>query len=95
MTIFISMPGLTVNFPYYYAVRRVERLIPEIFFTSIAAFLRERLSYPKNRGGSLTGRTPVFWDGRTDDGRTLPSGVYFYRLTTLAGRTTKKMVLSR
>ena len=47
------------------------------------------------RGSSLAGRTPVFWDGRTGEGLTLPSGVYFYRLTTPAGRITKKMVLSR
>lgn len=35
------------------------------------------------------------WDGRDGDGRALPSGTYFYRLNTQAGKEVKKMTLAR
>jgi hypothetical protein len=35
------------------------------------------------------------WDGRDDHGRSLASGVYFYRLDTADARATRKMVLLR
>ncbi len=35
------------------------------------------------------------WDGRTDDGKEVSSGVYFYRLETDDHKSTKKMVLVR
>lgn len=41
--------------------------------------------------GSYTGA----WNGRDNSGRTSPSGVYVYRLTTADGRITRKMVLTR
>lgn len=47
------------------------------------------------RGSSLPGRTPVFWNGRDDWGQTVPSGIYFYRLTVPAGQVAKKMFLCR
>lgn len=37
----------------------------------------------------------VSWDGRSDDGRTLPNGTYFIRLTTSAGAETGKVVFIR
>jgi len=35
----------------------------------------------------------VTWNGRNDDGRSLPSGVFFYRLESPSGVEMKKMVL--
>jgi hypothetical protein len=39
------------------------------------------------------GRREVTWDGRDDDGRALPSGVYFYRMVTPQQELTRKMLL--
>jgi hypothetical protein len=39
------------------------------------------------------GRWSVTWEGRTTDGRTAPSGTYFYRLATAGGTETRKMTL--
>lgn len=41
------------------------------------------------------GRHAVFWDGRDDNGREVPSGVYFCRLTAGERVQTRKMVLLR
>ena len=35
----------------------------------------------------------VTWDGRRDDGRPMPSGIFFYRIETPVGAEMKKMVL--
>jgi flagellar hook assembly protein FlgD len=48
--------------------------------------VRGRLVRTLVDGRPSSGRVVVVWDGRDDDGREAPSGVYFYRLT--AGRTT-------
>ncbi|MFH1070167.1 MAG: FG-GAP-like repeat-containing protein, partial [Candidatus Glassbacteria bacterium] len=46
--------------------------------------------------GSVTpGRHSVQWDGRSVDGRDLPSGVYFYRMAAPGRTITRKMVLLR
>ncbi|UCC81235.1 MAG: T9SS type A sorting domain-containing protein [Candidatus Zixiibacteriota bacterium] len=37
----------------------------------------------------------ITWDGRYSDGNDLPSGVYFYRLSTENGSLTRKMLLLR
>jgi hypothetical protein len=42
-----------------------------------------------------TGRYDVEWDGRDNNGRTVASGVYFYRLTVGKQTSTKKMILLR
>ena len=47
------------------------------------------------KGVSMPGRNPVFWNGRGDGGQAVPSGIYFYRLTTPSGRMTGKMLLCR
>ncbi|MBD3401630.1 DUF4397 domain-containing protein, partial [candidate division GN15 bacterium] len=44
-------------------------------------------------GTAAAGTTEVVWDGRSDTGRPVASGVYFYRLTTDTYTDTKKMML--
>ena len=45
-------------------------------------------------GRAVAGRTVVNWDGRSSSGDDLPSGIYFYRLTTAGGETvTRRMTL--
>jgi hypothetical protein len=41
----------------------------------------------------LAGNYSVTWDAKDDKGRSVPSGVYFYKLTTGSFTDTKKMVL--
>ena len=44
-------------------------------------------------GPHQAGTYTVRWDGRDDDGRTLASGVYLYRLTAEGFVQTRKMVV--
>ena len=39
------------------------------------------------------GESTVMWDGRDDSGQLVPSGHYFYRLTTPTGSVTRRMIL--
>ncbi len=47
------------------------------------------------RGRLAVGPHAVTWDGRTDDGREAPSGVYFYRLQLNGESSVRKMMLVR
>ena len=44
------------------------------------------------RGTASSGRNQLYWDGTTDDGRTLPPGAYFARI--VAGAQTQSRVIS-
>lgn len=46
-------------------------------------------------GNAPQGVHVIRWDGRTDEGRIAPSGVYFYRLSSQGTHRTGKMVLIR
>jgi hypothetical protein len=54
--------------------------------TKVATLLSERLE---------PGIHTAVWNGRNEKGESLPSGVYFYRLTSGGESITKKMVLAR
>jgi flagellar hook assembly protein FlgD len=43
----------------------------------------------------VSGDHHVRWSGKDDRGRTLASGVYWYRLTTDFGVRTRRLVLAR
>lgn len=47
------------------------------------------------RGTGAAGETSVTWDGRDQAGRSVDSGVYFYRLTAGSRRETMRMTLVR
>ncbi|MCE5271487.1 T9SS type A sorting domain-containing protein, partial [bacterium] len=57
--------------------------------------LRNQLVRTLVDGTREAGVYTVFWDGADEQGRTLPSGVYFYRLQAGAHSLTRKMVLLR
>ena len=42
-----------------------------------------------------TGENKIVWDGKDDNGNSLPSGVYYYRLTIDKFTQTRKMILLR
>jgi len=44
-------------------------------------------------GTDLAGRVEIHWDGRSDNGAEVASGVYFYRLEAGAFVATKKMMM--
>ncbi len=46
-------------------------------------------------GPVAAGETPVVWDGRSDDGEDLPSGIYFARLVAPNKEATRKLNLVR
>jgi hypothetical protein len=46
-------------------------------------------------GAVRSGRQEAVWDGRDDAGRTLPSGLYFYRLRGDGFDETRKLILAR
>jgi flagellar hook assembly protein FlgD len=41
------------------------------------------------------GRHKMIWNGRTSDGDPVPTGLYFYRLSTGESTLTKKMIVLR
>jgi hypothetical protein len=46
-------------------------------------------------GSSAAGQVSVIWDGRDTSGRTVASGIYFYRVTAGEHAITKKMVMMK
>jgi hypothetical protein len=57
--------------------------------------IRGRLVSRQDLSGFGPGRHQVVWEGRDDAGRSLPSGIYFYRLVSGHDTATRKMVLAR
>ena len=48
-----------------------------------------------HEGAKKIGLHRLTWDGRSDQGRPLASGVYVYRLVTVEGAWTRKLTLLR
>ncbi len=65
---------------------RVEIGIYDVRGRRVRALLDDRLA---------GGRSAVTWDGKDDTGRSLVSGVYFWKLKASSGEATQRMVLLR
>ncbi len=61
-----------------------------IIYDLLARRIRKLLDAPM-KAGSYS----FIWDGRNDAGADVPSGVYFYRLTSTNYSDTKRMILLR
>ncbi|MDD4309361.1 MAG: FlgD immunoglobulin-like domain containing protein, partial [Candidatus Cloacimonetes bacterium] len=48
-----------------------------------------------NQEHSSAGYYRLIWDGTDDNGKTLSSGIYFYKMRTKAFSATRKMILSK
>jgi flagellar hook assembly protein FlgD len=46
-------------------------------------------------GNRPSGRHQAIWDGQDDNGRAVPTGTYFCRLSTAQGSQTRKLMLAR
>ena len=57
--------------------------------------LRGRLVRVLESGTRPTGRHQATWDGQDSEGRAVPAGTYFCRLTTAQGPHTRKLTLAR
>ena len=44
-------------------------------------------------GPRAAGTYAIEWDGRSQDGHPMSSGMYFYRLETLAGSQSRQLML--
>jgi hypothetical protein len=62
-----------------------------VVYNASGQFVRKLVSEPSKAPGSYS----VCWDGRNDQGRRVPAGVYFYRLKAGSFTDTKKLVVVR
>lgn len=87
--------ALAQNFPNpFNAETRIQYTLPKRSHVSVTVYnlLGQQVKRWDDMSQS-TGTYQITWDGRGDDGATLASGVYFYRLETGDFSDTKKMVL--
>jgi hypothetical protein len=61
---------------------------------SISNILGQKLYYWSD-DYDRTGTFSMRWDGKGNDGRDMPSGVYFYQLRTSEGKLTRQMMILR
>ena len=86
---------LSQNFPNpFNPSTTIEFELPERCDVSLAVFnvLGQKL-VELVRGEMAAGHHTVVWDGRGDNGEVLPSGVYFYRISSDQFTESKKMLL--
>ena len=57
--------------------------------------VRGRLVRVMDSGSRSAGRYQATWDGQDSDGRAVPTGTYFCRLSTPQGSQTRKLTLAR
>ncbi len=90
---------LSQNFPNPFNSRTIFLLdVPEPSFVKISIYniLGQKVRTLENRFFSQPVRGyRIAWDGKDDDGRNLPSGVYFCRLESPKYKTVRKVVLVR
>jgi flagellar hook assembly protein FlgD len=71
-------------------------LLPSRALTTVVLFDASGRMLRRLHDGDLpAGETPFSWDGRDDTGREVPAGVYLVKVTTPAGETSGRVVLTR
>ena len=71
-------------------------LLPTRAQTTVVLFdASGRMVRRLHEGDLPAGETPLSWDGRDDAGREVPAGVYLVKVTTPAGETSGRVVLTR
>src|SRR5689334_24798598 len=83
----LRRPPRSTLFPYTTLFRSVASSV-ELAVYDAAGRLQRRLD---SRAIAVPGSYSVSWDGRDDDGRRVPSGVYLYRLQTRSEEHTSEL----
>ncbi len=90
----LALPPNTPN-PFANSTR-LDFSVPQRGFADLGVFdVAGRRVATLFRGVAEAGPKVVIWDGRREDGRIAPAGVYHAALETAAGRVTRRMVLAR
>ena len=69
-------------------------LAPGLARVEVFALTGQRVAV-LHQGPQQAGLHRLYWDGRDGEGRPLASGIYLYRLGTMDGALTRKLVLLR
>ncbi len=74
----------------------VEFAVPYKAFVSLKVYdASGKVVKVLHNGDAQAGYHRIVWDGRDDNGRMLPAGIYFIRMESKEFRTTRKVILAR
>ena len=76
--------------PYYLAE---DALVTMRIYNTDGNFVRQLDMGEKSVGAYATRETAAYWDGRSERGEALASGLYFYRLSAGEFPATRRMLL--
>ncbi len=84
-----------MNFPNpFNPETTISYTIPQSSFVNIEIFnVRGRLTYETSQGYQHAGQHQVTWNGTDNSGKSVASGLYYYRIDTNRGTITKPMIM--